>query len=173
MSSFCPLPVMAVGSTVCLCVCVCVFNFPVTSTRLYCDWGEEREMLSPGGKLLLLLLHTRLSYEVCSSILTPLLHSLEPWWAMVGAELHLWPLFLSFPCPAYLTQDNMTAFRCPKEWIFQVCLCVEQGILCWVIVLQCVVNLREETMESYHSTMMLGILVFKLLFVCVYKYYEV
>lgn len=56
--------------------------------------------------------------------------------------------------PATPTQLNIPPCRCTNMWISQACSCVEQLSLCWIIHAQ-LVNLRVDTKDSSHPTMML------------------
>lgn len=57
------------------------------------------------------------------------------------------------PHSTSLTYPNIPTFKCTDAWILQARMCVEQGILCRVMVR--LVNLREERKASSHSTIML------------------
>lgn len=54
------------------------------------------------------------------------------------------------PHSTSLTYPNIPTFKCTDAWILQARMCVEQGILCRVMVR--LVNLREERKASSHST---------------------
>lgn len=51
----------------------------------------------------------------------------------VGASLHLWPPSLSYPVHTSPARPNTPTFRCIK-YVALRCLCVEQRILSWIIV---------------------------------------
>lgn len=49
---------------------------------------------------------------------------------------------------ASLFCSHLPTFRCLNEWISQACLCVEQELLCWVIIIEIVETLRERPRKS-------------------------
>lgn len=63
------------------------------------------------------------------------------WTASVASVPVLTPITSS-------THFSMSTFRYSDAWIFQACLYVVQGIVCWVTILWIIVSLRRETKES-------------------------
>lgn len=77
------------------------------------------------------------------------LHSIEPQWAPKCISLSSLPL----SCLPY--SFSLPTFRCSDVWIVQVCLCVKQRILCWVIVVE-LVNLQGERKSPQFSVMLMS-----------------
>lgn len=82
---------------------------------------------------------------VCSEVLSPdpllLSHLLGLQWAqdcVCGSHL--------CPSACHISSDgsNMPTFRCFNVKISQTCLCVEWGLLCWIIAIRLVVTSRGE-----------------------------
>lgn len=94
-----------------------------------------------------------LSYTAGHSVRVPAL--LFNHYCITGPQWCLYPLPLSFSQPAFPTPSNIPTFSYANAWIFQVCLCVEHRNLCWIIVVQLVVNLRGGSKRYCHSAMML------------------
>lgn len=63
----------------------------------------------------------------------------------VSSRLHSWHPSLLFSLLFFL-QSDLPTFRYFNVWIFQICLCVDQGIFCWNTHVQ-LVTLRGETRE--------------------------
>lgn len=75
--------------------------------------------------------------------------------APVSARLRLWLPPLSFPRPPSPARSQTPTFRCLEVWISQMCLCMEQGTLCRMIVARLAVTLRGETGMSPQAAMLL------------------
>lgn len=111
----------------------------------------SNQTMKPFSQVLMLLLPVLPSPGLlcAGNILTP---SLLP---CQGSWVQLWALPRPFLDPAFLMYSNISTFMCTNVWICQVCQGIEQRDLCWIIDIQLVVYLREDTKGSSNSAMTL------------------
>lgn len=85
---------------------------------------------------------------------SPLLLPLGPLWVLDC-------VYSSYFCPCQLPTPNpatfckMPTFGYFNGWLSQMCLCVEQRVLCWIIAVQLLTS-RWETWRFSHATVMLS-----------------
>lgn len=131
--------------------CCTVEGFPANSTSVCHDDEGKRRRFSSGKNASVPLTIQAVVWGLQPSFSTTITLA----GAAVGVEPHLRPLSLSFPHPTSPIHSNMPTCRCSDAWIFPMCLCVDLGILCWVIIVLLVVNLMGEIKTSSHSALML------------------